>query len=54
VCIDLAVEVARCGAMPVVPNALTDPRFMQAQGYDFWLKATGDLLRRCDAVDEGT
>lgn len=50
VCSDLAVEVAAAGAMPIVPNLFTDPKFMQVQDYAFWIEATRAALIRCDAI----
>ena len=47
----LGIEVARLGAMPVIPHANTaHPEFNDAQPYDFWIDGTLELLRRCDAV----
>lgn len=49
--VDLAVEVAKLGALPVCPHSSTaDPRFEHVQPYQFWLDGTLELLRRCDAV----
>jgi len=46
---ELALEVARAGAMPVCPH--TNTRFFHGQCTDeFWLAGTLELLRRCDAV----
>lgn len=43
--------VARLGGAPVCPHANTaNPAFESAQGYDFWIEATAELLRRCDAA----
>lgn len=47
----LGVKVSRLGAMPVIPHAMTsDPEFEETQGYEFWIKATKELLSRCDAA----
>lgn len=46
---ELALRVARAGAMPLCPH--TNTRFFQGQGSDkFWLEGTKELLRRCDAI----
>lgn len=50
---ELGLEVARLGAMPVIPH--TNTRFFQGEGPDdgadqFWLDGTLELLRRSDAV----
>ena len=46
---ELALEVSRCGAVPLCPH--TNTRFFQGEGSDvFWLAATMELLRRCDAI----
>jgi hypothetical protein len=50
VIIELAIDVARAGAMPVAPNLMTDSRFMQVQNYAWWVCATSTLLWRCDAI----
>ena len=42
--------VAALGAYPVIPHANTRPYFADAQPGPFWLAATLELLRRCDAV----
>jgi hypothetical protein len=43
--------VARLGAAPVCPHANTaNPAFESAQGYEFWIEATAELLRRCDGA----
>jgi hypothetical protein len=47
----LAYEVALRGAYPVAPHACTRGYFESAQASpDFWLSATLELMRRCDAV----
>ena len=47
----LGVKVSRLGAYPVVPHAMTaDPEYEETQPYEFWIKATKELLSRCDAV----
>jgi Domain of unknown function (DUF4406) len=49
--VDLSIEVARLGAMPVCPHANTaHPDFEKVQPYRFWIDATMALLRVCDAV----
>jgi hypothetical protein len=46
---EIGYEVARCGAMPVIPHANT--RFSHGQGPDeFWLDGTLELARRCDGL----
>lgn len=45
----LALEVARIGAVPLCPHTMY--RFYQESLPDeFWLEATLELLRRCDAI----
>ena len=45
----VALAVARLGAMPLCPHALT--RFYHGELTDrFWLDGTAELLRRCDAI----
>ncbi len=47
----LGIEVARIGAMPVIPHANTaHPEFERVQPYQFWIEGTAELLRRCDAL----
>lgn len=47
----LGVEVAKLGVLPVIPHANTSaPAFEEVQGYEFWIAATMELLRRCDAI----
>jgi hypothetical protein len=47
----LGVEVARLGACPWIPHANTaDPEFEKVQPYTFWIEATREQLRRCDAI----
>lgn len=47
----LGVKVSRLGAFPVVPHAMTsEPEYEETQPYEFWIKATKELLSRCDAV----
>ena len=44
----VALAVARLGAMPLCPHALT--RFYHGELTDeFWLDGTAELLKRCDA-----
>lgn len=43
--------VAKLGAMPICPHANTaNAAFEKAQGYEFWIEGTAELLRRCDAA----
>jgi len=45
----MGTEVARLGAMPVIPQQNT--AFMDGvQPYRFWLEGTMEIMRRCDAV----
>lgn len=45
------IEVARLGFCPLVPHANTaHPLFEKVQPYRFWIEATTELLRRCDAA----
>lgn len=44
-----AMQVARLGAMPLVPHANT-AHFHGTLTDAFWLEGTLELLRRCDAV----
>ncbi len=47
----LGIEVAKAGAYPIIPHCNTQHSdFEEAQPYSFWIDATGELLRRCDAV----
>lgn len=47
----LGVEVAKLGAMPVIPHSNTaNPHFEAVQPYQFWIEGTMELLRRSDAV----
>jgi hypothetical protein len=47
----LGVEVAKLGAMPVVPHSNTSaPEYETVQPYPFWIDGTLELMRRCDAV----
>lgn len=46
---ELALAVARAGAMPLCPHTMT--RYFDRQCTDeFWLIGTLELLRRCDAI----
>ena len=46
---EIGLELARMGAMPVVPHTLT--RFYGGEcPEDFWLLGTFMLMRRCDIV----
>lgn len=47
---EVAIEVAKAGAYPVCPHANTRTYFEDLQNDEFWLQATRELLRRCDAV----
>ncbi len=45
----VGLEVARAGAMPLIPHANT--ALFHGQGTEqFWIEGTLELLRRCDAV----
>ncbi len=47
----VAVEIARVGAFPVTPHALTaDAEFEELQSYEFYLAATLAICRTCDAI----
>ncbi len=49
--VDMALEVARLGAMPVTPHANTaHPAFEEVQPYPFWIAGTMALLEACEAV----
>lgn len=48
----LGVEVAKLGAMPVIPHKNSE-MMDGLQSDDFWLEATLELMRRCDAVLAG-
>lgn len=43
-----ALEVARCGAFPIIPGAVA--HFDGQLDDEFWLTGTLALMRRCDAV----
>ena len=45
----LAREVARMGAMPMTPHAI-GAQMAGTETQDFWLAATLEMMRRCDAV----
>jgi hypothetical protein len=46
----IGLEIARLGAMPVIPHANTShPNFEAIQPYMFWIDGTLELLRRSDA-----
>ncbi len=49
---DLAVELSAAGFVPVVPHPPEShaDAFEAAQGYEFWIAATLELMRRCDIV----
>jgi hypothetical protein len=45
------LQVAQLGALPVIPHSNTsDPEFEDIQPYQFWIEATAELCRRCDAL----
>src|SRR5690606_40119029 len=47
----VGIEIARLGAMPVIPHANTaDPWFARVQPYEFWCAGTLELMRGCDAA----
>ena len=47
----VGIEVAKRGAMPVVPHANTQhPDYEQVQPYQFWIDGTMLLLCACEAV----
>lgn len=47
----LGLEVAKIGLCPMIPHANTAlPEFEDVQPYQFWIEATKEQLRRCDAV----
>lgn len=47
----LGIEVAKAGAMPVIPHANTaHVEFEMVQPYPFWIAGTMALLRVCHAV----
>lgn len=49
--VQLGIKVAKLGACPIVPHANTaHPEYEEVQPYTFWIEATGEQLRRCDAV----
>jgi hypothetical protein len=49
--VQLGIKVAKLGACPVVPHANTaHPDYEDVQPYAFWIEATAEQLRRCDAV----
>lgn len=46
---EVALEVARAGAMPLCPH--TNTRYFHGLlTEEFWLEGTLELLRRCDAI----
>lgn len=49
---DLAVKLSAVGFVPVVPHPPEShaDAFEAAQGYQFWITATLELMRRCDIV----
>lgn len=45
------LEVAKLGACPIVPHSNTSlPEYEHVQPYQFWITATLEMLRRCDAL----
>lgn len=49
--VDVAIAVAELGCYPVCPHANTaNPKFGRVRSYQFWLDATAEMLRRCDAA----
>ncbi len=47
----VAIQVAEVGCYPITPHTNTRGYFEHAQpDADFWLQATLELMRRCDAV----
>lgn len=47
----VGIELARAGFVPVVPHSNTSaPEYEDVQPYNFWIKATLELMRRCDIV----
>ena len=47
----LGLAVSKLGAYPVVPHSNTAlPEYEDAQGYEFWIEGTEEMLLRCDAV----
>jgi hypothetical protein len=47
----VGLEVAKMGAIPLIPHANTShPNFEAIQPYEWWIAATLELLRRCDAL----
>jgi hypothetical protein len=47
---EVAYGVAQAGAYPVCPHSATRPYFADAQPGAFWIAATLEMMRRCDAV----
>ncbi len=46
---EMALQVAEAGACPVCPHTMT--RFLHGTcDMDFWLRATMEMLRRCDGI----
>lgn len=47
----VGLEVAKLGLCPLIPHANTShPNFEAVQPYTFWIEATLEMLRRCDAI----
>ncbi|TPV96200.1 MAG: DUF1937 family protein [Myxococcales bacterium FL481] len=47
---ELGANVARWGAMPVIPHSNTPVEFTDIKDADFWLDGTLNLMLACDAV----
>lgn len=49
--VQVGLQVAALGACPIIPHANTaHPDFEKVQPYPFWIAATAEQLRRCDAL----
>jgi hypothetical protein len=47
----VGIEVAWRGACPIVPHTNTShPDFEKVQSYEWWIEATKEMARRCDAM----
>lgn len=47
----VGLALARAGYAPVVPHSNTaNPAYEHVQPYQFWIDATLELLKRCDAL----
>jgi hypothetical protein len=47
---DVAMEVVKLGAMPLIPHANTGLNFFGTATEEFWYEGTVELMLRCDAV----